>query len=93
LHGKNTIKDGLGGGFGLLFCFVCLFTLDSLIFLVLDLIFHHKIYRDHTSYKTLESQKRPALMHAEHTETGQGEGDLGLFLIYWYTLFPYVLLL
>lgn len=32
---------------------------------------HHKIYRDHKSYKPLEGQKRPTLMNAEYGAEGR----------------------
>lgn len=51
-----------------------LFALDSLIFVILDLMLHHNIYRGHKSYKPLEGQKRPALMHVEYRETRGGGG-------------------
>lgn len=57
-----------------------LFALDSLIFVILDLMLHHNIYRGHKSYKPLEGQKRPALMHVEYRETRRGERNLRLFL-------------
>lgn len=41
---------------------------------------HHKIYRDHKSYKPLEGQKRPALIN---TEYGAGERE--------FVAFPYLL--
>lgn len=78
LQRQNNIKDRVGGGFELLGFFMCLFALDSLIFLILDLMLHHKVYRDHKSYKPLEGQKRPALMHAQYRETG-GRKEFGAF--------------
>lgn len=55
----------------LAFCFVCLFGLGSLIFLILDLMLYHKIYRDHNSYKCVEGQKVASLMQAEYRESGK----------------------
>lgn len=43
----------------------------SVIFLILDLMLHRKIYRDHKSYKPLEGQKSPALMNAEYGAGGR----------------------
>lgn len=47
------------------------FSHISVIFLILDLMLHHKIYRVHKSYKPLEGQKRPALMNAEYGAGGK----------------------
>lgn len=92
LHRQTNIKGGLGGGLVFLgfFC-VCLFALDSLIFLILDLMLHCKIYRDHKSYKPLEGQKRPALMHAQYRGTagvaGEGIWSISFLLVILISLF------
>lgn len=47
------------------------FSQISVIFLILDLMLHHKIYRDYKSYKPLEGQTIPALMNVEYGAGGR----------------------
>lgn len=68
------------------FCFVYHFALDILIFLVLDLMFHHKIYRDHSFYKPLEGQNITSFDACRIQGNRKRQRNLGLFLIYWESL-------
>lgn len=58
-----------------------------MIFLIFDLMLHHKIYRDHKSYKPLEGQTIPALMNTEYGAGGRESVAFPYLLVVLISLF------
>lgn len=84
---QNNIIDGFDEGFGLFVLFCVSFSHINVIFLILDLMLHHKIYKDHKSYKPLEGQKRPALMNIEYGAGVRESVAFPYLLVFFISLF------